>query len=73
MKPSAPPPNNSMNPTAKLRRIQVLEDFVCDLTLFQGLSSPTSSFPTTPLRGGSSPNGNGSFSPSSYLPAATDQ
>src|SRR4029077_658827 len=37
------------------RRIQ-LEDFLCDLTLFQELSSPTMSFPTTPQNAGSSPN-----------------
>ena len=32
------------------------EAFICDLTLFQGLSSPTMSFPTTPRNAGSSPN-----------------
>src|ERR1700730_1003829 len=40
----------------RVRHIQLLEDFICDLTSFPGLSSPTMSFPTTPLSGGSSPN-----------------
>ena len=33
-----------------------LEDFLCDLTLSQGRSSPTTSFPTTLRNAGSSPN-----------------
>src|SRR6266404_4807376 len=33
-----------------------VEDFICDLTLLQGLSSPTMSSPTTPRNAGGSPN-----------------
>jgi hypothetical protein len=33
-----------------------MEDFICDLILFQGLSSPTMSFPTRLRNAGSSPN-----------------
>jgi peroxiredoxin len=37
-------------------RIQLVEDFVCDLTLFRALSFLTMSFPTTPRNAGSFPN-----------------
>src|ERR1700691_3101686 len=35
---------------------QLLRTFKCDLTLFQELHSPITSFPTTPRNAGSSPN-----------------
>src|SRR5262245_26985654 len=35
---------------------QLLENFICELTLFQELSSPTTTFPTTLRNAGSSPN-----------------
>src|SRR5580700_8693358 len=35
---------------------RAVEDFICDLTSFQELSSPITSFPTKPRNAGSSPN-----------------
>src|SRR5271170_4887866 len=35
---------------------RTIEDFTCDLTSFQELSSPTTSFPTTARNAGSSPS-----------------
>src|SRR6266436_4162058 len=40
----------------RMSRIQLLEDFICDLTLFPGRYSPTMNSPTTALSGRSSPN-----------------
>lgn len=34
-------------------RATTVEDFVCDPRLFQGLSSPTMNYPTTPRNAGS--------------------